>query len=126
MTYVVAPVFAQPRPVVFAAVLMACDRYCHDKPDLVSPDQGIVHVFDTNTWTGSVPLTISLVDLGDGRTRMDMEASKASDFIGDSSSLQRKRMRGFAEEVERGLALVAAVNAAQAPTTTGSSATSRP
>lgn len=127
---VAAPVYAHPRATVLAACIVACDTYCHDVPEVVDHEAGTLRVFDRNAWTGSLPLSITLVDLGDGCTRMDMETGESPDFLGDESDLQRKRMRGFAEAVARQLRTVDLMQAAQ-PAVTGSgagtvSATSRP
>jgi len=132
---VVAPVYAHPPAVVLAAAELACDSYCHDVPT-VDRAAGTLRVFDKNEWTGSIPLTIQVVDLGDGRTRMDMEAGEARGYIGDEIDLQLKRMRGFIEHVEKHLRLTGARQTVQtgsgdgaataAAAETTPSATSRP
>jgi hypothetical protein len=128
---VVAPVYPYPRPTVMAACLLACDSYFHDQPDAVDAEAGTLHVLDRNAWTGSIPLSISLVDVGDGSTRMDMEAGEADDYLGDETALQRKRMHGFVDAVALHLRTGELMRAKAQPAATGSdagaaSATSRP
>jgi len=108
---VVSPVYRQPQATILAACVLACDSYCHDTPTLVDAEKATLHVVDRNGWTGDVAISVQLVALGDGATRMDLEASEVTGFIGDERDLQRKRLRGFIEHVERHL-MVAGLRAA--------------